>query len=263
METKKQEEVATDVPSTPQNMLAAMPRKRNLFIILGIALVVIVALGGYSYIVGQQQKIVLEKIAKEKAAIPTQVPSPTLPALSPDFISYLALSGEEKFAVAYNFSDPILNVGFAYPPGYTLQSLKAENTDRNAFVFFTRAGNPEQAEDISDAIDCKLDNRVEPGGVCQESYLGDVEVDIAQHILNSDNKFYETGNPHCQKDIDTKNRVLFSCEEQLSPSSADTGMQYKLYLLGENPVLITVSAKDAKEQAHLIRSVISSATNHL
>jgi hypothetical protein len=198
---------------------------------------------------------------KQVATTPTVIPSPTPTPASPSaaFVPYGSLSGQEKFAVAANFTDPILNVSFAYAPGYHVQSFKADDMHKNAGVFFVQQ-RLEDIELISDAIDCELDNREEPGEVCREGVLGDVEVSIVPYTVSST---VDNIGDNCRKEIDSKERTLVSCEEQLSLDADTKGMVYMLYLFGENPLAIQVSSKDPKTHAHLIRSIISSAANNL
>ncbi len=249
------------VSPSPENVLMVSHARRNLFIILSIAGVVFLSLGTYIYYLLFLQVKTPPLVSRENLTQPSPIPTAAVNAA--DFVPYNTLSGEEKFSVAYNFSDPILNAGFAYPPGYTLQSLKADEKDKTASLFFISSKNSGQAGEIATLLQCLSENRKEPRGTCRESYT-DMEVLIQPFEQGTDEgKYFENGSPSCKKEIDTKQRVLFSCTTPMSDAEEDTGMQYKLYLLGENPVKIEVTTKTPKEDAHLIRSIISSATNHL
>lgn len=190
-------------------------------------------------------------------------PTPTPTALIPsdDFVFYSQLSGEEKFAVAYTFTDPVLKTSFAYPPGYYMQAIKAENnnTYRYANVFFAKNGDADAIKGIRYVVGCILDNRRIPSGLCRESQVRDIEVSIHPYKVNVSD-FSETEN--CRKEIDEKERILMSCVGPMSIDMRDRGMSYTLYLLGENPISVSLSVREPKVHAHIIRSILSSATSH-
>lgn len=209
------------VAPAPQNVLTNIHRRRSLVVILSIAGVVILSIVVYaSYLLSVQ----VEKEAKA-SVIPTVIPTPTPASPSADFVFYDDLDGKEKFSVAHNFSDRVLNAGFAYSPFYTIQSVKAEETRTIADVSFFRSG------------ESVVTVRISP-------YTG------------SKKTFTQDRNTQCRKEITTESRVLFACAN-------GKGMDYIVYLLGANPLEMNVTSMDPKEHASLIRSIISSATNHL
>lgn len=209
----------TEGKSLP-NVLTTSNSKRNLYVILGIVGIVLLSVGGYVYYLLSLQGAKPPMVAKE-----VQPPTPTPASPSATFVFYDDLSGEEKFSVAYNFSDRILNAGFAYSPFYSIQVARADATRKIADISFLRLG------------DTAATVRITP-------YTG------------SKKTFTEEKNTQCRKEIATKNRVLFACSD-------GEGMSYVVYLLGANSLEMHVNSTDPKAHASLIRSIISSATNHL
>lgn len=245
------------VPQSPANVLTTTHSKRNLFIILGVAALVVACIVSYaSYLLSIQAE--KDAMAKKAALTPTVMPTPTPASPSADFVFYDDLSGEEKFSVAYNFSDRVLNAGFAYPPGYSMQSYKAEENDKKAGIFFINK-SASQANIVAAVIKCVLSNRKGEvqSGACSEGYLGDVAVRMS--VYSPKEPFPQQDDPNCRLEIAQKGRVLFACLSGVDKK----GMEYTLYLTRENPIFVKVTAQYPKEQAHLIRSIISSATNHL
>lgn len=213
-----------NIPHSPPNVLTAQHSKRNLYIILGIAAVVLVSVIGYvSYLLSVQTE--KDAMVKKASLTPTVMPTPTPASPSATFVFYDDLSGEEKFSVANNFSDRVLNAGFAYSPFYTIRSVKADTARRIADLSFLRSG----------IVAAQV--RITP-------YTG------------SKKTFAPEKNTQCRKEISIQNRILFACAD-------GTGMSYIVYLLGANPLEMHVNSMNPKEHASLIRSVISSATNHL
>jgi len=210
-------------PALP-NVLTAQQSKKNLYITLGIAAVVLVSVIGYaSYLLSVQAE--KDAMMQKASLIPTVMPTPTPASPSADFVFYDDLSGEEKFSVASNFSDRVLNAGFAYSPFYVIQAAKADTTRKIADVSFSRSG------------ETVVTVRIIPYAGSKKTFVHDI-------------------NTQCRKEIDTKNRILFACAD-------GKGMSYIVYLLGANPLEIYVNSQVPKEHASLIRSIISSATNHL
>lgn len=259
-----EEEKVEALPVAPENIIThSVHSKRNLWIILGIVGVVLFSIGLVAVTSYQAEK---SNPSLDEEALLTTIkespPTPTPASPSADFVFYGDLSGEEKFAVASTFVDPILKASFAYPSGYLVQSFKADNDHKNAGIFFLHPKNSSQAADITYAVTCELENRKLAIGMCRESMLGDIEVSLRAYP-KTETGFDEENIDDCRKEIVTNDRILFACELSMSPLATDKGMRYSLYLLGENPVLMQVSSRNAKEHAHMIRSIISSATNHL
>jgi hypothetical protein len=196
-----------------------------------------------------------------KIVLPTRIPTSTIPPS--DFVPYKSLPGEEKFAVAYNFTDPVLGVSFAYPPGYYMQAIKAEKNEPYNFaeVFFTKNGNSDARDGIDSLITCEKQNRTDkPAGLCREGQIRDVEIHIGSYKKTATD-FVESEN--CRREIASSERVLMSCVGQLSIDGRDRGMSYTVYLLKDNPVSLSLSVRDPKTHASLIRSILASFTNEL
>ena len=122
------------LPNSPQNFLTTPTPSQTRAWFVGAVFVILVLLGIGIFFVLQQQRQEIERAEKLAAITPTSVPTPTPASPSADFVFYKDLPGEEKFAVAYNFTDPVLGVGFAYPPGYNVQSYKADK-ENNRYPF--------------------------------------------------------------------------------------------------------------------------------
>lgn len=247
------------VSPSPENVLMVSHARRNLFIILSIAGVVFLSLGTYIYYLLFLQVKTPPLVSRENLTQPSPIPTAAVNAA--DFVPYNTLSGEEKFSVAYNFSDSILNTGFAYPPGYSVQSVKADDTYKNAKIFFLGSRSTQSAASISASIRCEMANREIGKEACTDmSFAGDVLVRIQPNSAK-EGVYAEEKDSACRKEINTVDRVLFSCLQ--SDFSGGHVMRYVVYFLKGNPLIMEVISKTPKEQAHLIRSIISSATNHL
>jgi hypothetical protein len=242
------------LPSSPQNYLITKPQSHRRVWFICAVTIILLFLGIGIFFTLQQERQKIEHAEKLAAMTPTAMPTPTPASPSADFVFYADLDGEEKFAVAYNFTDPVLGVSFAYPPGYSVQSLKADKDQKETFVFFVRDGSKMQA--VQQFLTCM--RNMTPGGDCEKSILGDVDVTIQPYTSEKAQREYNDAD--CRMDIGTNNRTIYSC---LVGGASDKGMRYILYLSGENPLRLQVFTRDPKTQAHLIRSIISSATNKL
>jgi hypothetical protein len=242
------------LPNSPQNFLTeTKPTHTRTWFVIAVC-VILLFLGIGIFLTLQQEKTKVEQAEKRAAITPTAFPTPTPASPSADFVFYKDLDGEEKFAVAYNFTDSLLGASFAYPPGYSVQSLKADKDQKETFVFFVRDGSKMQA--VQQFLTCM--RNMTPGGDCEKSILGDVDVTIQPYTSEKAQREYNDAD--CRMDIGTNNRTIYSC---LVGGASDKGMRYILYLSGENPLRLQVFTRDPKTQAHLIRSIISSATNKL
>lgn len=260
-----------NAPTAPENVITQGSTKKRKVWIVGGAIVVLLLLFGVSGYFMTQQKTKMTQEVPVISQIPKPSVTPTPASPSADFVPYGSLSGEEKFAVAYNFSDPILKTSFAYPPGYSVQSLKADEANKQAGVFFLKNPNQTEAVGIQTYITCIVEQRKTAKLGCLEGdwVRGDVQVTLSSYTTKQLKKFDEDKirtdyrDRECKKEITTADRILYACYGKFSTQADDYGMEYVLYLLGDNQIKVSVFSKTPKEQAHLIRSIISSATNHL
>lgn len=258
-----EKKTSSEKPATivPENMLTTPNKRRQRWLVYGAIVVVTFLIVSYGI---WHVSMIKEDVESEYTAAVTPIPATPTPASpSADFVFYNDLSGEEKFAVASTFFDPLLKASFAYPSGYFVTSYKADKEDPTAGIYFTK--NAKDLETMRYVVDCTLDNRKDPIGMCVEGAVGDIEVHMStlqKETYAPDGKFIADTRDGCFKEIDTKNRVLYACETQLSIDARDKGMEYLVYLFGDNPIVIRVTSRNPKEHAHMIRSIISSATNH-
>ena len=189
-------------------------------------------------------------------------PSPSVPSLSDSLILYSHLSKSAQDQSMEEFSDPILRVSLSYPKKYFSQSFKADEKNLNAGIFFLKERAAEKEALIRNVIDCILNNRKDPTGICRESNMGDLEVSINKvaRVPNYDeDKSSGYAEFQCEREIIDDNRIIYSCLTQLSVDPKDKGMRYSLYLTEGAAKVIKVSTRKPEEFSDLITSVVNSA----
>lgn len=187
-------------------------------------------------------------------------PSPTNP-----FILFNTLRGETSEGGMESFTDDILKVSFSYPKEYFSKSYKADERHLDAGLFFIKERNKEREEALDYLVDCVLDNRIEPSGLCKEGTAGDLEVDINNETswkyLDESSRMNDIAyeDDKCKKQTLSANKVIYSCFAQLSVDSSHRGMKYMLYFGSDSEIVITLTTGDPVKLADLITSIIDSA----
>lgn len=156
------------------------------------------------------------------------------------------------------FTDNGLNISFKYPEVYSIYSINSDSKYKIASVFLLKNVTPEKEKAIKDEIYCDTDNRKNPSGVCSEGLLSDSDITVVKvdkYPAYDEDKNYDWR--VCQKEIDTKEKVIYSCREQVD--AGRFGYKYYVYLNPfTEPVVLQLATLNASDSADVIKSVIDS-----
>lgn len=232
--------------------------KGNFILIAGvIALVLIVGAG--AFYLGTLRSSPITQIPQPAPVLEL---SPTLSPSSNSLILYSQLNNNTLNEDTGTFSDNILKVSFSYPKKYFSKSFKADEKNLYAGIFFLKERNEEKEKYITYAVNCELDNRRYPSGICTESTVGDLEVSInpASKVPDYNEDKSSTYN-QCQKETISDSKIIYSCSTQLSadPTNKGKGMRYSLYLMADTPKVVQISTRQPADFSDLIRSIVDSA----
>lgn len=255
-ENNSQQTLSSQIPENQSLPKKINNEKGNFILIAGIiALVLLVGVG--AFYLGTLGNSPVTQVPQ-----PTTVPesSPTPTPSSNSLILFSQLSNNTQNEEVEAFSDNLLKVSFSYPNKYFSQSFKADEKNLYAGIFFLKERDAEKEKYITYAVDCELDNRQDPAGVCRESIVGDLEVSInlASKVPDYDEDKSSTYN-QCQKETINGNKIIYSCSAQLSVDPKDKGMRYSLYLVSDTPKVIRISTREPLTSSDLIRSIVNSA----
>lgn len=219
--------------------------------IIIICIVVVFVLVGIAYHFGPTPQD--NNNSSVKPLIPTDLQSK-------DFLPYNQLSNDTTSGEVETFTDNILGVDFTFPKKYYSQSFKADGKNLYAGLFFLEKINRANEKNISSAVDCELNNRKDPAGICREGMVGDLEVSISipVNIPNIDEDEASVADT-CEKEAINREKILYSCLTQLSVNPEDKGTRYTLYLTADKPRLITVTTQNPLKFSELIRNIVISA----
>lgn len=236
--------------------------KGNFLLIAGVITLVLIAIAGVFYLGVLRSSPIIQtpRPATATATATATALSPTLSPSSNSLTLFSQLSNSTQNEEAEAFSDNILKVSFSYPKKYFSQSFKADEKNLYAGIFFLKERGEEKEKYIAYAVNCELDNRRDPAGVCRESTAGDLEVSInpASKVPDYDEDKSSSYN-QCEKETITDNKIIYACSTQLSIDPADRGMIYSLYLTADAPKVIRISTRQPEDFSDLIRSIVNSA----
>lgn len=156
------------------------------------------------------------------------------------------------------FTDNGLNISFKYPQAYSIYSINSDSKYKVASVFLLKTVTPEKEKVIEDELNCDSYNRKTPSGVCSESLLSDSDITVTKvdkYPAYDEDKNYDW--EICQKEIDTKVKVIYSCRGPVD--AGRYGYNYYVYLNPfTQPTVLHLATLNASDSANVIKSVIDS-----
>lgn len=226
-----------------------------ILVLLGV-LIVVGSLIGIVYYFGVQKQNPNPKITPDLANAPLNTKESIDYHFKP--FPYSQLTGSILESQLKTFTDSGLNISFKYSKAYSIYSINSDSKHKIASVFLLKNVTPEKEQAIQDEIYCDTDNRRNPSGVCSEGLLSDVDITVVKvdkYPSYDEDKNYDWR--VCQKEIDTKEKVIYSCREQVD--AGRFGYKYYVYLDPfTEPVVLQLATLDASDSADVIKSVIDS-----
>jgi hypothetical protein len=188
------------------------------------------------------------------------IPLPESPSSS-SLILYSQLRSAATDDEKETFSDDVLKVQFTYPKKYFSQFFNADPRYQYAGLYFLEDRDDSRVKDVADVVRCEVvDQRKNPtDGPCSEGIIADVEVSIHPVTKVPDNQEEDrTAASDCEKEILSTDKIIYSCSTVLSPNPDNKGMEYNLYILSNNPIVIRILTGKPKQFADVIKGIVES-----
>jgi hypothetical protein len=218
-------------------------RQKGFAPVIILILVALIGIAGL-YFLGEQKKT---------STTPTSITQPSTNNSEPNLTPVDYSKPDQKLNTG-TFIDKYLGISFNYLTGYKIYSLEATDKDPTTYVYLPKNPGKETESNIQYLINCIKDNRVEPVGMCNESY-SDYPVILITKKAIANHIYPELKNKNCDKTKE-ETKTVFSCATgNLDGSPAYV---YSTYIeSGDETYNLSVSSTDIKEYATLINVVIS------
>lgn len=172
-------------------------------------------------------------------------------------LDYFQLANGITETELIEFKDDFLNVSFKYPKKYYLNSVKSDQKDPSASIYFTLNDNLERRGAIDRIVECERDNRITPAGICAEGNVGDIHVGI--HQTEEHELQYYSNYRYCdlQKNDSTEKKIIYSCLIGNLVGSPE----YRFIIFLKDPqenMSVFVDTRDARGFGDVINTVIDS-----
>jgi len=182
--------------------------------------------------------------------------SPTPSPIQKTVVKYSELNKIDPSTTTKKFEDSLLNIQFNYPSKYFSQAYVADTKNSDAGIFFVKEKDQSKEEMIQYIVDCELENRKDPSGMCREGALRDVEVLLERLDDQNDVDQLE----QCEIEKINELTTISACPKQLSVNPEDWGVEYAV--VNKSPefskLSIHIRTRNPKEYADLIRSIVES-----